>query len=99
MIIQGIEGSKTSFGWVGYAFYDANRDQLKAFEVAGEDGKCVAPKPRHRSPTTPTRSPGPLFIYVNEAKLADKPALRAFVEYYVSEDGPGDCRTRSDTCR
>ncbi|HEU4866972.1 MAG TPA: substrate-binding domain-containing protein [Actinomycetota bacterium] len=86
VIIQGIGGSKTSFGWVGYAFYDANRDQLKAFEVAGENGVCVAPSHETIADNSYPVS-RPLFIYVNKAKLASKPALRAFVEYYVSERG------------
>lgn len=86
VIIQGVEGSETSFGWVGYAFYDANREQLKAFEVAGEDGGCVAPSPETIADNTYPIS-RPLFIYVNTEKMADNPALEAFVEYYVSEDG------------
>jgi phosphate transport system substrate-binding protein len=86
VIIQGIGGSRTSFGWVGYAFYDANREQLKAFEVAGKNGTCVAPSSETISDNSYPIS-RPLFIYVNKQKLADKPALRAFVEYYVSEEG------------
>jgi phosphate transport system substrate-binding protein len=86
VIIQGIEGSETSFGWVGYAFYDANRDQLKAFEVAGEDGECVAPSPETIADNSYPIS-RPLFIYVNTEKMGSNPALEAFVEYYVSEDG------------
>ncbi len=86
VIIQGIQGSRTSFGWVGYAFYDANREQLKAFEVAGENGTCVAPSHDTIADNSYPVS-RPLFIYVNKAKLASKPALRAFVEYYVSEKG------------
>lgn len=86
VIVQGIEGSETSLGWVGYAFYDANKDQLKAFEVAGEDGKCVEPTPETIADASYPIS-RPLFIYVNAAKMADNPALEAFVELYVSEDG------------
>ncbi|HEX2180135.1 MAG TPA: substrate-binding domain-containing protein [Actinomycetota bacterium] len=86
VIIQGVEGSETSFGWVGYAFYDANREELKAFEVAGEDGRCVAPSPETIADNTYPIS-RPLFIYVNTQKMADNPALEAFVEYYVSDDG------------
>ena len=86
VIIQGIEGSDTSFGWVGYAFYDANRDQLKAFEVAGEDGRCVEPSPETIADNSYPIS-RPLYIYVNSAKLADNQALEAFIELYVSEDG------------
>ncbi|NND75929.1 MAG: hypothetical protein HKN44_13065, partial [Ilumatobacter sp.] len=32
-IIEGIAGSDTSLGWVGYSFFDANRDALKALSI------------------------------------------------------------------
>lgn len=86
VIIQGIQGAPSSFGWVGYAFFEANQDTVKAFEVAGEDGTCVAP-------TAETIADGsypiarPLFIYANTAKLDEKPALAEFVEFYLSEEG------------
>lgn len=86
VIIQGIEGSATSFGWVGYAFYEVSRDQLKAFQVAGEDGRCVAPSPEAISDGSYPIS-RPLFIYVNTDKLAESPALQQFVELYVSKEG------------
>ena len=86
VIIQGIQGSETSFGWVGYAFYDSNRDQLKAFEVAGENGECVAPSPETIADSSYPVS-RPLYIYVNKEKLAENPALQAYLELYVSEQG------------
>ncbi|HYN99596.1 MAG TPA: substrate-binding domain-containing protein, partial [Actinomycetota bacterium] len=86
VIIQGIQGSETSFGWVGYAFYDSNRDQLKAFEVAGENGECVEPSPETIADNSYPVS-RPLYIYVNKAELAGSPALRAYLELYVSEKG------------
>lgn len=86
VIIQGIEGSDTSMGWVGYAFYDANRDQLKAFRVARPDGDCVAPSPETIADGSYPIS-RPLFIYVNREKMAKSPALESYVETYLSKDG------------
>jgi phosphate transport system substrate-binding protein len=86
VIVQGIEGTDTSLGWVGYSFYEANRDELKAFEVAGEDGDCVAPSAESISDGSYPIS-RPLYIYVNSAKLEESPALEQFVELYVSEEG------------
>jgi phosphate transport system substrate-binding protein len=86
VIVQGIEGSDTSLGWVGFAFYEANQDQLKAFQIAEGDGECVAP-------TTETIADNsypisrPLFIYANAQKLQDNEALEQFVELYVSDEG------------
>lgn len=85
VIIEGIEGSDSSFGWVGFAFYLENQDRVKAIEVDGGDG-CVGP-------TAETIADGsyplsrPLFIYVNEQRMSDKPVLREFVEFYLSDEG------------
>jgi phosphate transport system substrate-binding protein len=86
VIIQGIEGSRTSMGWVGYAFYDANRERLKAFRVSGPDGACVAPGPETIADGSYPIS-RPLFIYVNRGKMARSPALESYVETYLSKEG------------
>jgi phosphate transport system substrate-binding protein len=86
VIVQGIQGSDTSLGWVGFAFYEANQEQLKAYAVAGEDGKCVLPSPDTISDGSYPVS-RPLFIYVNSNNLESNPALERFVELYVSEEG------------
>ncbi len=86
VIVQGITGSDTSFGWVGYSFYDTNRERLKAFEVAGEEGDCVAPTPQTISNGDYPIS-RPLFIYVNNQKLEENPALEEYVDLYLSDEG------------
>jgi phosphate transport system substrate-binding protein len=86
VIIQGIEGSRTSLGWVGYAFYDANRERLKAFRVAAPDGPCVAPSPQTIADGSYPIS-RPLFIYVNLDRMAKSPALESYVATYLSKEG------------
>jgi phosphate transport system substrate-binding protein len=85
-IIDGVAGSDASLGWVGYAFARENTDKVKAVKVAGEDGKCVkASNKTIGGGTYPLARP--LFIYVNNAKAADNPALKEFVDFYLSKDG------------
>lgn len=85
VIIEGIATNDTSLGWVGYAFYVNNQDVVKALGVDGGDG-CVAPTPETiASGEYPIARP--LFIYVDKAKLADKPALQSFVDFYLSSEG------------
>ncbi|MEO6577342.1 MAG: substrate-binding domain-containing protein [Candidatus Limnocylindria bacterium] len=86
VIVEGIEGSPTSLGWVGYAFYEENQDLLKAIEVDGGDG-CTAVSNESISDGSYPLS-RPLFIYPNTGKLADNPALAPFVDYYLN-DGYG----------
>jgi phosphate transport system substrate-binding protein len=86
VIVQGLAGSSASLGWVGYAFYVENQDTLKALEVANSDGECIAP-----TDETIASNEFPLardlFIYVNQAKLAENAALESFVDYYLSDEG------------
>jgi phosphate transport system substrate-binding protein len=85
VIVQGIEGSDTSLGWLGFAYYEAEKDRMKAIAIDTGDG-CVAP-------TVETIGDGSygfsrtLYIYVNNAKAAENPAVKAFVDLYLSEEG------------
>jgi phosphate transport system substrate-binding protein len=87
LIIQGIEGSPSSLGWVGFAFAEEAGDGVREIEVAKEpNGTCVAP-------SADTIASGeyplsrPLYIYVNAAKADENPALAAYVDFYLSDDG------------
>jgi phosphate transport system substrate-binding protein len=85
LIIEGIENADTSLGWVGYAYFAAEQDRMRAIEIDGGDG-CVAP-------TTETISDGSypfsrsLYIYVNAVALESNPAVESFVDLYLSDDG------------
>ena len=82
VILTGIQGSDTSLGWVGFAFA-ANAADVKLLEMDGGDG-CVAPTPATIASGEYPLS-RPLFIYVNPAKLADNPALEAYVDFFMTE--------------
>jgi phosphate transport system substrate-binding protein len=84
VIVQGIEGTDTSLGWVGYAFAREAGDQVKLIEVSAPDGECVAPTPESIASNEYPLS-RPLFIYVNKAKAKDNDALAAFVDFYLGE--------------
>jgi len=84
-IIEGIATSDTSLGWVGYAFAEENLDKVKLLGVAEDaNGTCVEP-----TPATISSGEYPiardLYIYVNEAKAAENPAVASFVDYYLAE--------------
>ncbi|MEX2459067.1 MAG: substrate-binding domain-containing protein [Actinomycetota bacterium] len=83
VIIEGISGSEGSFGWVGYAFYVENSDVVRPFEIDGGDG-CVAPSEETIADGTYPIARS-LYVYVNKEKANDKPALQAFVDFYLAE--------------
>jgi phosphate transport system substrate-binding protein len=88
VIIDGIAGTPTSLGWVGYAFYQNNTDTVKALQVSNEaeGAACTAPDPE-------TISSGEypiardLYIYVKQESIETKPEVEAFVDFYLGEDG------------
>jgi phosphate transport system substrate-binding protein len=85
VIVQGIEGSDTSLGWLGFSYYEAEQDRMKAIAIDTGDG-CVAPS----AETIADGSYGfsrTLYIYVNNAKAAENPAVKAFVDLFLSEEG------------
>jgi phosphate transport system substrate-binding protein len=85
VIIQGIEGSDSSFGWVGFAYAQNAGEGVKEIQIDGGNG-CVAP-----TVDTITDASYPLsrslYIYVNTAKVTENPALKSFVDYYLSAEG------------
>lgn len=84
VIISGIQDTTGSFGWVGFA-YAVNADGVKFLEVDGGDG-CVA-----ATPATIASGEYPvsraLYIYVNAGKARNNPALKAYVDFYMSDSG------------
>jgi phosphate transport system substrate-binding protein len=84
-IIEGVAGSDTSLGWVGFAFAQENTDKTKELQVSKEpNGTCVAPTAMTIADGTYPLSRS-LYIYVNKAKAAANPAVVGYVDYYLAE--------------
>lgn len=87
VIIEGIAGSDTSLGWVGFAFYVQNQEVVKAIEVAeGTSSDCVAATEETIAQGTYPLQRS-LYIYVNRAKAEENEALRAFLDFYLTDIG------------
>lgn len=89
--IDGIEGSSSSLGWVGFAFYEAEATRMKAIAIDAGDG-CVVPSvdaiadgsyPFSRS----------LYIYVNTERALANGEVIEFVDLYLSDEGLGQVRS------
>jgi phosphate transport system substrate-binding protein len=89
-IVQRVEGSSDGIGFFGFAFYEENKENLKAVKVFNaETGKCVKPTRKTiRAGTYPISRP--LFIYPNNAKAADNAAVQAFVDFYMTPENLTD---------
>ncbi len=86
LIVEGIEGSDTSFGWVGYAFYKAEEGRMKAISIADEEGECIAPTEETIADGSYPYSRS-LYLYVNTAKAAENPAVASYAQLYLSDQG------------
>jgi phosphate transport system substrate-binding protein len=85
IIIQGIEGSKSSLGWVGYSYAQEQGDKVKKLELSKEPGgDCIAPTDESISSAKYPLSRY-LYIYVNVAKEKANPALGKFIDFYLGE--------------
>ncbi|MBA3553068.1 MAG: phosphate ABC transporter substrate-binding protein PstS family protein [Actinobacteria bacterium] len=85
VIIQGIEGSPSSLGWVGFAFAEEAAEGVKIVEIDGGDG-CVAPSRETIADGSYPLSRS-LYIYVNTDKAAENPALKGYVDFYMTDAG------------
>lgn len=84
-IIEGVAGSPSSLGWVGFAFAEENKDKVKELGVSKDpNGTCVTPSAETIADGSYPLS-RTLYIYVNKAKEASNPAVKAYVDYYLAE--------------
>lgn len=83
VLVQGVSGDPLALGFFGYAYYEQNKDKLKAVAIDPEDGSGPV------YPTLESIRSGkyyplsrPLFIYVNIKSLEKEEVLK-FVEFYI----------------
>jgi phosphate transport system substrate-binding protein len=81
-IIQAVSGDKDSIAYVGFNYFDTNKDKVKALTVGG-----VGPSAETIIGGTYTPLSRPLFLYVSKSSYSTKPAVKAFVDYALSTDG------------
>jgi phosphate transport system substrate-binding protein len=85
VIIQAMEGDPGALGFVGFAYAEQAGSQIDIVKVDGGNG-CVAPSREtiadHSYPLSRT-----LYIYVNKAQIAENPALKAYVDFYMTDQG------------
>jgi phosphate transport system substrate-binding protein len=84
-IIAGIEGSRHSLGFVGFAFAEGAGTGVRELEVDGGDG-CVAP-----SATTIADGSYPiarsLYLYVDAEAAEEDAAVRQYIDYFLTDFG------------
>ena len=83
VLVTGVAGSPTAIGFFGVAYYEENKDKLKAVPVVNpESGDAVSPDPQTIENGTYAPFSRPLFIYVNTKSLG-RPEVKRFVDFYL----------------
>ena len=88
VLVQGVASNAGGMGYFGYAYYEANKDKLRALPIIAKAGS-PAVMPSAEAVMNGTYQPlsRPLFIYVNATAAAFRPEVKAFVNYYL-ENAP-----------
>lgn len=90
VLVQGVSSDPNALGFFGYAYFEENRDKLKAIPVDDQDEAngqgAILPSLETVKNGTYAPLSRPLFIYVN-SKAAARPEVVEFVNFYL-ENAP-----------
>ncbi len=78
VLVQGVAGDPYAIGYFGYAYYNENKDTLKAVNV-----NDVEPSQANVDAGTYPLS-RPLFMYSDAKIMQDKPQVAAFLGFYLT---------------
>jgi phosphate transport system substrate-binding protein len=86
VVVKGVEGSEGAMGFFGLAYYEENKNKLKALAVDDENPANgvgpQTPNAEHVEKGMYAPLSRPLFIYVSK-KSVERPEVHEFVNYYL----------------
>ena len=87
VVVQFVSRDKGALGYFGLAYYEENKDKLKAVPIKA-DASAPAVVPSLETVNNGSYQPlsRPIFIYVKEKSKA-RPEVREFVEFYLKNGG------------
>ncbi len=83
-LVKGVSNDPNALGYFGFAYYEANLSKLKVLAVDSGKGTIL---PDRKTVEKAEYQPlsRPLFIYVNAKMAQDKPEVREFTNFYISQ--------------
>lgn len=81
VLVKGVANDKNAIGYFGYAYYLENKDQLKVVPIVNSKGEAIEPTNETIEKGTYEPLSRPLFIYVNNKSLKEKPQVYEYVKY------------------
>jgi phosphate transport system substrate-binding protein len=85
VLVTGVEGDEGGLAYFGFSYYEQNADKLNLIGVDGGDG-CVKPSLETIQDGSYKPLSRPLFMYPSEQALADKPQVKAFMEFVLANE-------------
>jgi len=85
-LVTGVSGTEGALGYFGFSYYEQNVDKLGLVQVDGGDG-CVPPSVEAIQDGSYKPLGRPIFMYPS-AKGLQKPEVRAFMEFVVTQYQP-----------
>jgi phosphate transport system substrate-binding protein len=83
--VNGVASEKGALGYFGLSYYLENEQKVKALAIDGGDG-CVEPSIETVQDGSYAPLSRPLFVYVNEDSLAEKPAIDPFLTFLLDNE-------------
>lgn len=83
--VQGVAGNPGAVGYFGLAYYEQNRERLKALAIDNGSGP-VAPTPQTVAGGQYLPLSRPMFVYFN-ADALQRPQVQEFAQYYMANAG------------
>ncbi|NOU39696.1 MAG: PstS family phosphate ABC transporter substrate-binding protein [Methylotenera sp.] len=84
VLVQGVAGNVGGLSYFGLAYYEENKDKLRAVPISAKaGGPAILPSAASVENGTYQPLARPIFIYVNATAAAFKPEVKAFVEFYL----------------
>ncbi|MEQ1768002.1 MAG: PstS family phosphate ABC transporter substrate-binding protein [Methylotenera sp.] len=84
VLVQGVSSNTGGLAYFGYAYYEENKDKLRAIPIVAKAGApAVLPSPESVKDGSYQPLARPIFIYVNATAAAFKPEVKAFVNFYL----------------
>lgn len=84
VVERGVAAEPNALGYFPYAYYEANKEHVKAVAVDSGHG-CVPPSAQTVADGTYQPLARPLFVYVNVAASV-RPEVQAFMRFYLSSE-------------
>ena len=83
VLVKGVSGDKGGIAYFGLAYYEENKNLLKAVAIKNKKGNFIIPELKTIMNGSYNPLSRPLFIYINAEKVNSDPKVKKFVEFYI----------------